>query len=142
MTRVADANVLISAALARDPQAPSVLVFEAALDGRIELVTSPALLAEIASVLARPRLRRYLSIDEAQRFVAGLEALTVLTADPPKPHPAVCRDPADDYLVALARSTRVDAIVSGDLDLLSMTESDPPVISPRMLVDRLKRNDE
>jgi predicted nucleic acid-binding protein len=53
---LADANVLVSAALTRDPRAPSVLVFEAALDGRIELITSPALLAELASVLARPRL--------------------------------------------------------------------------------------
>lgn len=141
MTRVvADANVLISAALARHPQAPSVLVFEAALVGRVELVTSPALLAEVASVLARPRLRRYLSIDEAQRFAAGLAALTALAADPPRPHPEVCRDPADDYLVALARATRADVIVSGDLDLLSLSESEPPVISPRMLVDRLQRD--
>jgi hypothetical protein len=37
---LADANVLVSAALARDPEAPSVLVFEAALDGRIETLTS------------------------------------------------------------------------------------------------------
>ncbi len=53
---VADANVLISAALARSPQAPSVLTHDAALDGRVELITSPLLLREIA-VLARPRLR-------------------------------------------------------------------------------------
>lgn len=37
---VADANVLVSAALARSPQAPSVLVFDAALDQRLQLVTS------------------------------------------------------------------------------------------------------
>jgi predicted nucleic acid-binding protein len=52
---VADANVLISAALARSPQAPSVLTLDAALDGRVELITSPLLLPEIASVLAHPR---------------------------------------------------------------------------------------
>jgi len=55
---VADANVLISAALARSPQAPSVLTLDAALDGRIELVTSPLLLQEIAIVLARPHLQQ------------------------------------------------------------------------------------
>jgi len=43
---VADANVLISAALARSAQAPSVLTLDAALDGRIELITSPLLLQE------------------------------------------------------------------------------------------------
>jgi hypothetical protein len=58
---VADANVLISAAVARSPQAPSVLTLDAALDGRLELITSPLLLQEIAMVLARPRLKKYLS---------------------------------------------------------------------------------
>jgi putative PIN family toxin of toxin-antitoxin system len=80
---VADANVLVSAALSRDPRAPSVLVLDAALDGRIELITSPTLLGELASVLARPRLRRYLSIDDAERFVADLAGVTSLTEDPP-----------------------------------------------------------
>jgi putative PIN family toxin of toxin-antitoxin system len=136
---LADANVLISAALARDPRTPSVLIFEAALDGRVGLVSSPGLLGEVASVLARPRLRRYLSLEEAQRFVAGLAALTTVTADPPAPHPAVCRDAADDYLVALSRMTDVDAIVSGDLDLLSIENLDPPALTPRDFLDRLRR---
>ena len=56
---VLDANVLVSAALARDPAAPSVRAFDALLDGRIEVVGCPALLAEVAAVLGRERLRRY-----------------------------------------------------------------------------------
>ncbi len=98
---VADANVLISAALARSPQAPSVLTLDAAIDGRLGLITPPLLLQEIASVLARPRLQKYISADEALRFITDLAAQTTLLTDPPGPHPAVCRDPRDDYLVAL-----------------------------------------
>jgi hypothetical protein len=45
MRVVADANVLVSAALGRSPEAPSVMALDAALDGRLELVTSPKLLA-------------------------------------------------------------------------------------------------
>jgi predicted nucleic acid-binding protein len=60
MRVVADANVLVSAALARSPQAPSVPTLDAVLDGRLQLIISPQLLREIAMVLARPRLRRYL----------------------------------------------------------------------------------
>ena len=139
MTRVlADANVLVSAALSRDPRALSVLVLEAALDGRIELISSPALLGELASVLARPRLRRYLSLEEAERFVADLAGLTDLTADPPLPHPAVCRDPGDDYLVALAHAANAEVLVTGDVDLLSLEEPDVPVLTPRELVERLE----
>jgi putative PIN family toxin of toxin-antitoxin system len=80
---VADANVLISAALARSPNAPSVVILEAALDGRLDLVTSPQLLGEITNVLKRPRLRKYLSTDEALRFVADLATQTILLTDPP-----------------------------------------------------------
>jgi len=60
-------------------------------------------------VLARPRLRRYLSSEEALRFITDLAAETSLMADPPGPHSAVCRDPDDDYLVALATASGADA---------------------------------
>lgn len=139
MTRVvADANVLVSAALARSPQAPSVLTLEAALDGRVELVTSRLLLREVTMVLARPRLRKYVSPDEATRFVADMAAQTTLLGDVPGP-PAVCRDPRDDYLVALAEAGGAEAIITGDLDLLAI---DPgqltvEVITPRQFVERL-----
>jgi uncharacterized protein len=129
---VADANVLVSAALARSPQAPSVLTLDAALDGRIELVTSPLLLQEIAIVLARPRLQKYLSADEATRFLADLAAQTILLADP-NDRPAVCRDPRDDYLIALATVSGAEAVVTGDLDLL---EIDPKQLSMQILTPR------
>ncbi|MGO9898636.1 MAG: putative toxin-antitoxin system toxin component, PIN family [Solirubrobacteraceae bacterium] len=136
---VADANVLISAALARSPNAPSVLTLDAALDGRLELITSPLLLREIASVLARPRLRKYLSADEALRFVTDLAGQTTLLTDPPPPHPAVCRDPDDDYLVALATASHADAIITGDDDLLAIDREQLAIdiLTPRQLVDRL-----
>jgi predicted nucleic acid-binding protein len=61
-----------------------------------------------------------------------------LVADPPGPHAAVCRDPDDDYLVALATASAADALVAGDLMLVV----DPEqlwfeVITLRQLVDRL-----
>jgi uncharacterized protein len=134
---VLDANVLVSAALARDLAAPSVRVFDALLDERIEVVGCPALLGEVASVLGRERLRRYLPIDEARRFVADLAAVMTLAADPAPPHPAVCRDPDDDYLVALARAAGVDALVTGDRDLLELEGVGVAVITPRALVEQL-----
>lgn len=139
MRVVADANVLVSAALSRSPQAPSALTLDEALDRRIELITSPLLLQEVAIVLARPRLRKYLSTEEGFRFVTALAAQTTLLADPPGPHPAMCRDPHDDYLVALARSHGAEALVTGDLDLLSIdaVQLDIDILTPRHLVERL-----
>ena len=69
-------------------------------------------------MLARQRLRKYVSADEATRFVADLAAQTTLLVDSPGPHPTVCRDPRDDYLVALAEASGAEAIITGDLDLL------------------------
>jgi uncharacterized protein len=138
VTRVVlDANVLVSAALARDPAAPSVRAFDALLDERIEVVGCPALLGEVASVLGRERLRRFLSIEEARRFVADLAGVMTLAADPPSPYPAVCRDPGDDYLVALARAAVVDALVSGDRDLFDLEDVGVAIITPRELIERL-----
>ena len=138
---VADANVLVSAALARSPAAPSALVLDAALDERIELLASPALLSEIRSVLTRSRLRCYLSLDEAARFLADLASQATLVPDAPAPHPAVCRDPRDDYLVALALKTQADAIVTGDRDLLELVNPPVAVLTPRALIDRVDRSE-
>lgn len=131
---LADANVLISAALARSPNAPSARILEAAIDGRVSLITSPTLLAEIVSVLRRPRLRRYLSSGEAERYVADLASQTMLVSDAPGPHPEICRDPADDYLLALATQVGATAIVTGDLDLLELADPAVPILTPRDFV--------
>lgn len=52
-------------------------------------------------------------------------------ADDPVDQPAVTRDRKDDYLVPLARWERVDAIVSGDRDLLDAGLSEPEVWTPQ-----------
>ena len=49
------------------------------------------------------------------------------------------RDPSDDYLVALARDARADAIVSGDADLLALEAAAPPILTPRAFVEELSR---
>ncbi len=138
MRVIVDANVFASAALGRSPQAPSVLVIKAALDGRIELVMSPALLAEVAEVLSRPRLRNRLSADDGQLFLADLAAQVVMLADPTDP-PSICRDPDDDYLIALAIAAQADALVTGDDDLLAIApdQAGIEVLTPRELADRL-----
>lgn len=115
------------------------MTLDAALDGRLELIISPQLLREIATVLARPRLRKYVSSEEAPRFISDLAAQTTLIADPPGPHAAVWRDPDDDYLVALATASGADAISTGDLDLLAVDPNQLSfeVVTPRQFVDRL-----
>lgn len=137
MRVVTDANVLVSAALGRSPDAPSARILNAAFDERIELVISPALLAEVVDVLARPRIRRRVSAEDAQQFLTDIVGVAVIVADPADP-PSVCRDPDDDYLVALTAASGATVLVTGDDDLFDVEIGGQAEVGrPRELADRL-----
>lgn len=114
---------------------PPAEIVRRARSGVIEIVVSPHLLSELASVLARRKLRRYVTAEEASEYVRGLARIGISVADPPREGP-ITRDPNDDYLVALARTSGADALVSGDRDLRE-ADVDVLVLTPRELIDRL-----
>jgi uncharacterized protein len=114
---------------------PDVVV-RAFIDERITVVASPLLLAELDSVLRRPKFARYADERTRREFVERVRRHASVAEDPVNARP-VTRDRRDDYLVALARQERVDAIVSGDRDLLDAGLDEPPVWSPRQLADRI-----
>ena len=99
---------------------------------------SPHLLAEVEEVLGREALRRWVTPDEARRFLTELDSLVELVPDAPRPWAAVSRDPDDDYLVALARAAGADALVSGDHDLTSLVGLVPPVMTPAAFLAMLE----
>lgn len=86
---------------------------------QIELISSPALMAELAEVLARPKFDAVLQRSHTDRpaLLRQVQELVELLSPAPLPQP-VCRDPADDELLALAVTAGVECIVSGDADLL------------------------
>jgi putative PIN family toxin of toxin-antitoxin system len=131
---VIDPNVLVSAAISSAGQ-PRAIV-NAWTEERFELLVSPAVIEELRDVLHRPRLRRWISLELADAFVDGLAQDATTIADPPA-LPGVSRDPDDDYLIALARATQADYLISGDRDLLDLQDPDPPVLSPRQFAELL-----
>lgn len=136
MLVVLDANVFVSAAIQRGA---SHRIVQSWLTGAasFEVVMCPALLAEVREVLtARPRLRKWISIEIATLFVETIATLVDL-ADNPVGIDAETRDPDDDYLIALARSNGAELIVSGDKDLLEWRPQEPPVITPFEFEQRL-----
>jgi hypothetical protein len=58
------------------------------------------------------------------------------TAAGPCPGGIDCRDPNDAYLIALARQSGADALVSGDRDLAELDDPRPPVLTPAAVLDR------
>lgn len=129
MRAVIDTNVLISGLLWHG--APHTLL-ERVRSGALVLVSSPALLAELADVfgrskfdviLARTNTSRERTLDEVYRLAEVVEP-------PPLPEP-VCRDPDDDEVLALAVAARAELIVSGDPDLLVLKAfQGVPIVSP------------
>jgi putative PIN family toxin of toxin-antitoxin system len=102
----------------------------------VVLVVSPLLMAELGEVLHRDRFRRYITTEEAQRFIEAIGLLAEHADDPPTPGWApICRDPDDDYLVAVAEVTAASFLVSGDRDLLELDRPGLDVRSPREAVD-------
>ena len=106
------------------------------LADEVTAVATPHLLEELAAVLYRDKFRRWVSLSDAEAYVAALADKVELRPEAGKPTRAT-RDPDDDYLVALAEESHA-VIVTGDDDLLDM-DLNPPAITPRALLDRLAR---
>ncbi len=132
---VIDPGVYVSAFISPRRAAPAIVV-EALLDGHVDVLVSPLLLAELTRVLGRAKFERAASDGRGEAFVA-LIAECGARVEGPTPTPGATDDPDDDYLVALARTHRVEAIVSGDRHLLTADSDELPVWTPRRLVDRL-----
>jgi putative PIN family toxin of toxin-antitoxin system len=106
------------------------------LEGSFELITCPALLAELERVFLRPKFRSYVTVHEVRGYVALLRRLTSVEPDP-EVSAGLTPDPGDDYLVALARAAGAHVLVSGDPHLTELKQARPPVLTPRMFLKRL-----
>jgi putative PIN family toxin of toxin-antitoxin system len=129
MRVVLDTNVLLSGLLWHGP--PHTLI-ERVREGTLFLVSSPALLAELAEVIARPEFAAILarSNTSPEHSLAELRALAEVIEPAPLAMP-VCRDPDDDAVLALAIAARADLIVSGDRDLLDLPRfQDIAIVTP------------
>ncbi len=112
---VVDTNVLVSRLLAAE-SIPGLAVREARRRGR--LLVSDATMYELAEVLSREKLERYVGREQRQRFLRQLTRIAEFV-------PIIrvvreCRDPNDDKFLEVALNGRADVIIMGDVDLLRM----------------------
>ncbi len=82
----------------------------------IVLIFSQELLSEFIEVAKRPKFRKYFSLSDLERLlqlfdVYGeiVQVLSVVT---------ICRDSKDNFLLALAKDSQANYLVTGDTDLL------------------------
>jgi len=111
---VLDTNILISAFVfpGGNPEA----VYRLALEGRIELVTSPALLAEFARVL----VDKFGWEDARTEEAVAHAARVAMIVRPTDRIAEIEADPDDDRVLEAAFDGEAEWIVSGDRHLLDL----------------------
>lgn len=97
---------------------------------------SPRLLWELEGVLGRDKFRDLVHSDEVAELLTVLTADASLVSDPVDEPDIHSSDPDDDYLIALASKSR-SVLVSGDRDLLELSDQ-VPVYSPAEFLARIR----
>ena len=83
---------------------------------RIKLVTTDQLVNELKIVSARPKFERYFDQEKVVELISLLnivsEKVKLKTIE------QICRDPKDDFLLALSKESKANYLVTSDNDLL------------------------
>lgn len=119
---VLDANVYASA-LVKPDGPPGRILHRLLADRAFEVVLSASILLELRRCLGYARLRKHISLSDAEidRWLLALE-LIAETVTPRRDVRAVPDDPEDDHIVAAAIEGRSDFIVTGDRHILALGE--------------------
>jgi putative PIN family toxin of toxin-antitoxin system len=85
---------------------------------RVKLVTTHHLIQELKIVSSRPKFEKYFD----QQKVAELISLLEIVSENVKINSIdqICRDPKDDFLLALSKKSKANYLVTSDRDLLSI----------------------
>jgi hypothetical protein len=134
---VLDANVYVSAAI-RAEGPPGQILERFLHRSAIDLVLTPAIVAEVLRALRYPKVRKYLRADiDAPEWFEMIVMLADLVAGEHEVH-GVSEDPDDDKYIAAAIEGRASFVVTGDPDLLEVTEhAGVRIVSPRQFLDVL-----
>jgi putative PIN family toxin of toxin-antitoxin system len=112
---VVDTNVLVSRLLVAE-SIPGLAVREARRRGR--LLVCDDTMYELAEVLSRKKLDRYVGPEQRRQFLREVariaEFVHIIQVI------RECRDPKDDKFLEVALNGRADVIITGDADLLAM----------------------
>ena len=82
------------------------------------ILFSIELLDEINRVATFPKLKKYFSLNAVEEMLLNLEDYVELVKVKSKVE--ICRDPADNFLLALSKDGEADFLITGDQDLLDL----------------------
>ena len=135
---VVDTNILISGVI--KPEGATGEILRRLREREFVLLYTEPLLAELAEVINRPRIRQKYGLGSED--IETVLALILLRGEPidPTRRVEICRDPKDNMILEAAVAGQADMITSGDFDLLSLREFEGmPIISPAEFLQRLAK---
>jgi len=125
MRVVLDTNILVSALIV--PHGTPDLLYQAWRAGRFVLVTSEEQLDEFRRVTRYPKIRSYIQPALAGTMYNEIRQLAVVIDKLPQID--ILRDPADNFLLAMALAEKAHYLVSGDKrDVLKLRRYGPTKI--------------
>jgi putative PIN family toxin of toxin-antitoxin system len=128
---VVDTNLVVNGLISQRG-APHQLVLAWRI-GAFQLLISDQLLAEFETVLTRPKLvEKYRLSSFASLTFHGLVQTAALRVQPIRTLPVNIRDPKDELVLAAALGGKADYLVTGDNDLLVLSEE--PALRPLRIV--------
>jgi len=87
---------------------------------KIIVVTCREQLFELSEVFKKPKIRRYFPQSNINELFSLLDEVALFVEL--SVIPSICRDPKDDYLLALSIASDAHYLVTGDTDLLDMQQ--------------------
>jgi putative PIN family toxin of toxin-antitoxin system len=123
MTRIViDTNILVSAILT--PEGNPAKILKLVLEGKLNLIISPAILEETRQVFNYPKLAKLMEKNNITRqevygFLDKMSRVALITPGKLEIN-AIPEDPADNKIIACALEEDADFIISGDHHLTDL----------------------
>ena len=111
---IIDTNIWISLLIGKELQDLKDLI----VNEKVKVITTDQLLNEIRLVTSRDKLKKYFNHDKVLDLISLLDILADKVKI--KKIDKVCRDPKDDFLLALSKESRANYLITGDKDLLDI----------------------
>ena len=111
---IIDTNLWVSFVISKKLNLLDPLLFA----GDARLLFSTELITEIQETITKPRLKKYFATNALEEMLSAFEPYIDLIEV--ESMVTICRDPKDNFLLALAKDGKADYLLTGDKDLLDL----------------------
>lgn len=122
MKIVIDTNWLISYLIKTETSNLKLLL----TDTSASFITAEKQIKEFLEKIYLPRFRKYFEVELALEFIKNFTKRADLIQVSSEIN--VCRDPKDNFLLALAKDSKADFLITGDKDLLVIGQFEQTII--------------